>query len=242
MTFQEALTNTNGSEVRSLAAELADPLNLQWDVGIETVLNAVIQNPTHAPSKIKDATLQRMLLKWLKQYKDGLDSRISVRRSKLPGTVPDPIIDLIVGTHLSHLTEENIDKIRYAHRLAMSAENVLGLLLEEYLAEEMIEFGWHCAWGETLRSIDFVNVDGRLRQVKNRSNSENSSSSRVRVGTSIDKWCRVNASTGRYFWDDLNRMNGTTKFSEEKFRAFVLKTIKGNPHALAIEDLNPWRL
>ena len=60
---------------------------------------------------------------------------------EIAGYVPDPIIDLIVGTHLSHLTEENIDKIRYAHRLAMSAENVLGLLLEEYLAEEMIDLG-----------------------------------------------------------------------------------------------------
>jgi len=64
------------------------------------------------------------------------------------------------------------------------------------LADNLIAYGWHCAWGETIRSVDFCSEDGQLLQIKNRSNSENSSSSRVREGTNIIKWFRVNALTG----------------------------------------------
>ena len=123
----------------------------------------------------------------------------------------------------------------------MSAENILGLLLEEYLAVELAPHKWHCCWGETLRNIDFVNEDGRLLQVKNRSNSENSSSSRVRDGTQIEKWFRVNATSGKYLWEELNIHHKPLQLSEEKFVAFVVKTLKANPKAMPVEPENPWK-
>jgi hypothetical protein len=77
-------------------------------------------------------------------------------------------------------------------------------------------------------------------QVKNRSNSENSSSSQVRLGTKIEKWHWVDARTGKYMWQDLNNKYATNKFSEDDFRSFVILTIKKNPGALAIETENLW--
>jgi hypothetical protein len=40
------------------------------------------------------------------------------------------------------------------NRLPMSAENILGLLLEEFLAEQLADYGWFCGWGEVIRHVD----------------------------------------------------------------------------------------
>jgi hypothetical protein len=79
-----------------------------------------------------------------------------------------------------------------------------------------------------------------LLQIKNRSNSENSSSSTVRVGTEIEKWFRIKADRIEYMWEKLNDICGTTELSEESFVIFVQKTISDNPKCLAIEPDNPW--
>ena len=122
----------------------------------------------------------------------------------------------------------------------MTAENILGLLLEEYLAEKLLPYGWYCCWGETMKSVDFCTQNGDLLQVKNRSNSENSSSNKIRQGTAIIKWHRINASNGAYYWDVLNERVGCTELSEPDFSSFVRKTINDNPAAVYIEDDNVW--
>jgi hypothetical protein len=85
-------------------------------------------------------------------------------------------------------------------------------------------------------------VDGSLLQVKNRSNSENSSSSRVRINQPIEKWYRVDARTGSYRWSYLNEKYDTDRFSEENFVVFVQQVLSSNPKALAVEVNNPWQL
>jgi hypothetical protein len=122
----------------------------------------------------------------------------------------------------------------------MAAENILGLLLEEYLAEKLLPYGWYCCWGETLKSVDFCTQNGDLLQVKNRSNSENSSSNKIREGTSIIKWHRINASNGTCYWDVLNERVGCTELSEQDFSSFVKRTITENPAAVYIEEDNVW--
>ncbi|HEY9645027.1 MAG TPA: SinI family restriction endonuclease, partial [Chroococcidiopsis sp.] len=107
--------------------------------------------------------------------------------------------------------------------------------------EQLGEYGWHCCWGESIRHVDFCNVDGCLLQVKNRSNSENSSSSRVRINQPIEKWYRVDAGTGRYRWSYFNEKYGTDRFSEENFVIFVQQVLLDNPNALAVETNNPWQ-
>ena len=44
----------------------------------------------------------------------------------------------------------------------MSAENILGILLEEFLFEKLSPAGWAMAWGETVKHVDFCHKDGRL--------------------------------------------------------------------------------
>ncbi len=213
---------------------------LAWHRGVKTILTAANKNPNLAPN-IQADSADKLIKKWLWKYTDSFNNRVSKRTSNPPGTVSDPILETIIGSRLKNLTSDDLVKISFGHRLSMSAENILGLLLEEYLSDKLSKFGWHCCWGETLRSVDFVNEDGRLLQIKNRSNSENSSSSRVRIGTSIQKWFRVSATTGKYLWGDLNALYKTKVFSEENFKKFVLQTLRQNPNALPVEDDNPWR-
>jgi SinI restriction endonuclease len=205
------------------------------------ILRACYKTPDLAPS-VNAKTPELVALAWLKKYRSGFENRISQRTSNPPGTVADPIVDTIVGARLSGLSTDQLSQIKFAHRLSMSAENILGLLLEEYLAEILAEYGWHCGWGEVVRHVDFCHNDGALLQIKNRSNSENSSSSRVRLNQPIEKWYRVDAKTGQYQWSEFNQRYNTDRFSEAGFIEFVQWVLTENPGALAIEADNPWQL
>ncbi|UAJ74051.1 SinI family restriction endonuclease [Synechocystis sp. PCC 7339] len=205
-----------------------------------TILSACYRNPGLSP--ILNATIPGTLAKaWLKKYNNSYENRISRRLSQLPGTVADPIVSVIINARLTGLTTEHLEQIKYAHRLSMSAENIQGLLLEEFLAGQLADYGWYCCWGETIRHVDFCNVDGSLLQIKNRSNSENSSSSRVRINQPIEKWYRVDARTGSYRWSYFNDKYHTDRFSEESFIAFVQQVLSSNPCSLAVEVDNPWK-
>jgi len=85
--------------------------------------------------------------KWTSKYISGYNNRPSQRISNPIGTYHDSILDEIISSRISNSIED-IDAIKYGHRLAMSAENITGSLLEEYLAIELIEYDWHCCWGE----------------------------------------------------------------------------------------------
>lgn len=204
------------------------------------ILTACYRNPGLSPT-LKANTPEALAKAWLKKYNDSYENRISRRISQLPGTVADPIVSIIINARLTGLTTEHLEQIKSAHRLAMSAENIQGLLLEEFLAEQLADYGWYCCWGESVRHVDFCNVDGSLLQVKNRSNSENSSSSRVRINQPIEKWYRVDARTGSYRWSYFNDKYDTDRFSEANFVTFVQQVLIGNPDALAIEVNNPWK-
>lgn len=203
-----------------------------------TILTACYRNPGLSPT-LKGNTPEVLAQSWLKKYRDSFENKIS-RRVSQPLGIADPIVNTIINARLIGLTAEHLERIEYAHRLSMSAENIQGLLLEEFLAEQLGEYGWYCCWGESVRHVDFCNVDGSLLQVKNRSNSENSSSSRVRINQPIEKWYRVDARTGLYRWSYFNEKYGTDRFSEENVM-FVQRVLTGNPDALAVEVNNPWQ-
>jgi len=205
-----------------------------------TILRACYKNPGLSPT-LNANTPEKLAQAWLKKYNKSYENRVSRRISKPPGTVADPIVSVIINARLTGLATEHLEQIKYAHRLSMSAENIQGLLLEEFLAEQLADYGWYCCWGESVRHVDFCNIDGSLLQIKNRSNSENSSSSRVRINQPIEKWYRVDAKTGSYRWDYFNEKYGTDRFSEENFIAFVQQILSCNPDALAIEANNPWQ-
>ncbi len=242
MKLSDAINNLGPDEVIRIAEEIALELDIDWNDCSCHVFTVIANDVGRAPANIggKYDNEHAVIKKWLNKYKGGYEGRVSQRASNPPGTVADPIIEKIIGTRLPNLTDADLNKITHAHRLGMSAENILGLILEEYLADNLNASGWHCAWGETVKAVDFVNEDGRLLQIKNRSNSENSSSSSVRDGTVIEKWYRIKADRVEYMWGTLNTLCGTTHLSEEAFVQFVRDTLTSNPDCLAVEQGNLW--
>ncbi|MDG2991681.1 SinI family restriction endonuclease [Candidatus Synechococcus calcipolaris G9] len=238
----DTIISTSSSEENFLQI-FQDEIAQQAQLFLEahrTILTACYRNPGLSPA-LKAHAPEMLAKAWLKRYSDSYENRISKRISQPPGTVADPIVSTIINARLTGLTAEHLGQIKYAHRLSMSAENIQGLLLEEFLAEQLADYGWYCCWGESIRHVDFCNIDGSLLQIKNRSNSENSSSSRVRINQPIEKWYRVDARTGFYRWSYFNEKYETDRFSEENFVVFVRQVLLNNPNALAVETNNPWQ-
>ena len=246
--MQNAIEKLGATRIKQMVAHLAEQLNIPSELHIDYVCSVCCDNLDLAPNingrKKKNLfSAEECVEQWVLKFKHGYDERISVRKSKLPGTVPDKAVNIILSTGLHCHYVDHIQSIIYAHRLGMSAENILGLLLEEFLFNRLSPFGWAMAWGETIKSVDFCNAEGFLLQVKNRSNSENSSSSQIRSGKPIEKWFRVNATNGRYQWDELNAIVGShsgLELNEKSFQEFIEDVLKKNPAALAIEPDNPW--
>lgn len=109
-------------------------------------------------------------------------------------TEQDVMVPFIMKEYFD-VPAQDIDKAVKWHRHAMGAENIIGELLERYIADELEEMGWIWCSGSLVRAVDFVHLsnDGKwtMLQVKNRDNSENSSSSAIRKGTDILKWFRT---------------------------------------------------
>ena len=148
--------------------------------------------------------------KWIKNYIDALRVPPSTRTAPPKGSCSDPSVRAIVKK-IRGLDEETIARLEKYHDLFMSAENIQGNLLEEYINGQTAQYGWIWCQGSVLRAVDFCNTNGNvLLQVKNKSNTENSSSSAIREGTTIEKWYRLGTRrvNGRpepsYKWDKLN--------------------------------------
>jgi len=207
---------------------------------MECVLKAALSDTTRIPSlklKTNPIELQEYIQKWVEAYHRGYTNRPSVKRGKPSSTHPDVIIKILLEARLPDLSSTSAEEIVKGHSVLMSLENLVGDLLEEYLSERLKPFGWYCAWGSTIDAVDFCNKKGELLQVKNSDNSENSSSSRVRSGTKINKWSRRKSSKAdRFSWDTLQEMTGADNLSEEDFRTFAVSVIKTNPDCIYIAD------
>lgn len=241
--MKSLVTKLSLADLEGQVSEILKEQDIKTNLeAVNCILKVLVQNPDLAPEfKSLPREPKIVVSWWLGKYFHSYSHRISQRTSNYPGTMPDAMVSKIIKARLERLSNAELKRISDAHRLSMSSENILGLLLEEFLATHLIKYNWHCAWGESIKSVDFVSAEGLLLQVKNRSNSENSSSSKVRTGTSILKWHRVNATTGRYNWQALNEIIGQEcSLSEDAFEAFVKETLRANPKALAIEPDNSW--
>lgn len=241
MKLSQAIQSLRTRQSFTLAEQYSAECDLDWNGHVRHIFTVIVNDPKRVPGNVSGATATLAIKRWVERFSTGYNNRASQRISNLPGTVVDPIIEKLIRSRLDHLDDQDAHKITYAHRLGMSAENILGLLLEEYLAVRLSKHGWYCAWGESVKSVDFVNENGKLLQVKNRSNSENSSSSAIRDGTEIVKWYRIKAGRVEYMWGKLNDICNTKNLSEEDFVEFVVNCIRKNPACLAVEMTNPWR-
>lgn len=183
------------------------------------------------------------LEKWIKGYDDATQNPPSMRKASPKGSCSDPAIQTIVQIATSANTALAERMIAY-HNLFMSAENIQGNLLEEYISNSIHPYGWVWCNGNVLRAIDFCSTDGAiLLQIKNKSNTENSSSSAIRTGTTIKKWYRLGTQTRNgkklpsYKWESLNEIINShittgiladCHMSEDSYQAFLRNIVSQN--------------
>lgn len=149
-----------------------------------------------------------------------------------PTTVPDHAVSVILGAWYN-IPEERWDQVKREHQYSMVAENLVGEFLERYIDYicRLNDIGWVRAWGDVVKSVDFIkkDVDGwRLLQIKNRDNSENSSSQRVRDGTTIEKWFRTFSKTGATNWENFPDPILSKIATEQDFHMFVAQSLMNN--------------
>lgn len=135
----------------------------------------------------------------------------------------------------TNASDEVLDNYVTGHFLYMSAENMNGAILEEYLCKVLEPEKWLWCAGAVYRAIDFCYFDEEhvvLLQVKNKYNTENSSSSAIRSGTDIIKWNRLNRPSKTSpdqplpNWNKLQSLinvseEATAKLNEQSYLKFI---------------------
>ena len=186
-------------------------------------------------SRDNDKLLNKKYIKF--QTIGNLDEEISKSiSSKLnqvclpkPGTTyPDELTSIVLETAYEHPPERRKEIIDY-YANQKQAEMYIGALLELYIQKFGLKFGW-CFCGDVIRSIDFVKKIGHewyTYQIKKSDNTENSSASKVRVGTNIYKWARRKSTKkNTFYWDTFPDVRLKNSLSEEGFRQFVKEYYK----------------
>lgn len=148
------------------------------------------------------------------------------RAPQAPATIPDEMVSIILHEYFG-IPSNQLEWAKQVHQLAMGAENLVGDLLERYLAFVLEPHGWVWCSGAMVRAVDFILPPStpagqwRMLQVKNRDNSENSSSSAIRAGTEIEKWHRTFSKKAGSNWAAFPDERFRAQLSEDHFKAFV---------------------
>ncbi len=186
---------------------------------------------------------------WVTTYCSAVKNLPSKKMATKKSSCNDPIVKTMIKVAQDIDDKKTLSQIG-VHNLCMSAENVLGNLLEEFIAEKIRDYGWIWCAGNTLKSIDFCNKAGTiLLQVKNKNNSENSSSNKIREGTTIKHWYRLSTSkkggkiTPKFKWDKLNEIINSNlpkgkraiNLSEESFQEYIINVVRSNPNIITKE-------
>lgn len=209
--------------------------------------NISMGSVSFAPTK-EEYLVKEYLQKWVDRYYQAILNPPSKRCAKPKSSCSDPAIKLLVQISQQINDETALIEERY-HNLFMSAENIQGSLLEEYINSKISLLGWIWCAGNTLRAVDFCYYDGSyLLQIKNKNNTENSSSSNIRVGTEIKKWYRLKTrrENGKnipdFCWSKLNNIINSCNdsinksiVSEEDYMKF-LKNCAINNHQLITDN------
>lgn len=186
-------------------------------------------------NKIKDKYVIHMLGK--KEVKESLRSnyQVLVDKDKFEANLSQTVEDQAVGILFRNLkTSEKYDSLELDdntkrslkdHKISMAAENFLGEFLERYLKEKLEKYNWHWCCNSLVNAVDFIKENNDesfiLLQVKNSSNTENSSSSKIRLNTTIKKWYRRKASNGQVCWDKFPDKDAISDLSEESFLKWI---------------------
>lgn len=183
------------------------------------------------PDLNEEATLKALATKHFAGYR-------TVDIPKKPSTVPDLATSQVLGACYGY-NQETLEIIKQQHQESMQAENVVGGLLERYLDSKLHPHGWFWCCGNFVKAIDFLklNEDGSwvAIQIKNRDNTENSSSSKIREGTEIKKWFRTFSKdtkaareVGYTNWHNLPAEMQGYGLSEQDFLDYIDRYIKSS--------------
>lgn len=207
------------------------------------IFEVALSNLSLFPNLNRVASYEEYIERWVNNYYEAMTNLPSSKIATPKSSCSDPVIGTIVQNVLK-CDSDDVDEMLSIHNLFMSAENIQGSLLEEYISSEVRKHGWCWCAGNVLRSVDFCLPEGPvLLQVKNKSNTENSSSSAIRLGTDIQKWYRLGTRKRNgvlvpdYKWEVLNEiinnnsLNPSEKcsMSEEKYKDFIKGIVKNNP-------------
>lgn len=232
--------------LRNYYANAKRNLGIIQTIDLDLIFEIALKNRDRFPSisLTVEKTPSNYIIRWVKSYYDALNNPPSRRTANPKSACTDPAIAVIVRA-TQGMTEQQSTTGENNHNLFMSAENIQGNLLEEYIASKSRPYGLLWCNGNVLRAIDFCNSDGSFfLQVKNKSNTENSSSSNIREGTTIEKWYRLGTRTcggvkyPDFKWDSLNdlisqhRTDGSSlppcDMSEKEYEEFLARVASAN--------------
>ena len=129
---------------------------------------------------------------WVAKFVKAWESLPSESVAKPKSAVTDRALMQMVLPHAG--SREKAAEWVKCHNLLMSAENVGGSLLEEYIASKISQYGWIWCRGQVLTAVDFCNLDcTAFIQIKNKSNTENSSGKGFREDRKAPVWFRMYA-------------------------------------------------
>lgn len=213
----------NAAEVAELAMGRVDPTLVQTYATVIRFLSAVPE----AASAMKGANPPEIGSElYIERQAHAFATARRPRVPQAPATVPDGMVSVILHEYFD-VPACGLERAKREHSLSMGAENLIGDLLERYLASVMEPRGWIWCSGAMVRAVDFVKppvfpaAEWRLLQVKNRDNSENSSSSAIRNGTAIEKWHRTFSKRAGSNWAEFPDATLRGSLSEDGFELFV---------------------
>ena len=213
---------------QDFAQEAINAVNPEFSTNFLKVLEFCFKYPDDVSGL--HSTTPKLSGAWIEKKAQSFVTQRRTVKPSMTSNLPDPLIATISEEYFG-VASENIEGLLKHHKIAMAAENVTGNLLEEYIAKNMEPLGWIWCSGTMIKGTDFIKFPNTstekpiLLQIKNRSNSENSSSSSIRVGTTIEKWYRLEAETGNTRWQVFPDPDGLTLMSEVKFQAFASSRI-----------------
>ena len=238
--YSIATENFKDDELRAMYKNVKSRLNFNSD-DLDAIFEIALKHRDRFPVISFNGYFspERYVERWINGYVKAMSNIPSKRKANPKSSCTDPSLKTVVKAVLG-LSENDAILGETYHNLFMSAENILGNLLEEYIASKIKPYGFIWCGGNVLAAIDFCNSDGTFfLQVKNKSNTENSSSNKIREHTEvqIEKWYRLgtrsekNKKVPTYKWDALNNFINEHKtmgaelspcyMSEEDYQKFL---------------------
>jgi SinI restriction endonuclease len=217
--------NTFISDAQAVARQAMTGIAPELAEKYVTLIRFLVLNPDSAAKLKGKAAADVGTADYIQLQAAGFASARTPKEPETPRTVPDDMVSFILQTYFEVPTEQ-LDDIQRTHQLSMAAENLIGNLLERYLAAQLEPQGWVWCSGSMVRAVDFVKAPSKAQkswqalQVKNRDNSENSSSAAIRTGTDIQKWFRTFSKKTGSNWDAFPDA-GSARLSETGFKTFV---------------------